>query len=127
MAALHLGPAAPHRTPVRTRRAAVGGQPGAPWRANWFERWVARTEGAADVFARFLELMAARGRGDGKIASLAPGGADGRSAGPQAGEPLFLLWRRWRTVFSISLSMLSYTITPRQVTGIVSLLLTRAQ
>jgi len=33
------------------------------------ERWVARTEGAADVFARFLELMAARGRGDGKIAS----------------------------------------------------------
>ena len=35
--------------------------------------------------------------------------------------------RRWRTVFSISLSMQSYTITPRQVTGIVSLLLTRAQ
>ena len=46
-----------------------------------------RTEGAANVFARFLELMAARGRGDGKIASLAPGGADGRSAGQQAGEP----------------------------------------
>ena len=56
-------------------------------RTHVFERWLGRTEGAADVFARFLELMAARGRGDGKIASLAPGSADGRSAGTQAGEP----------------------------------------
>lgn len=71
---------------TRKLRAIGGGQAGALAHAR--VRVVAgRTEGAADVFARFLELMAARGRGDGKIASLAPGGADGRSAGPQAGEP----------------------------------------
>ena len=72
---------------IERHRAIGGGQAGALAHAR--VRVVAgRTEGAADVFARFLELMAARGRGDGKIASLAPGGADGRSAGPQAGEPL---------------------------------------
>ena len=71
---------------IERHRAIGGGQAGALAHAR--VRVVAgRTEGAADVFARFLELMAARGRGDGKIASLAPGGADGRSAGPQAGEP----------------------------------------
>ena len=31
-------------------------------RTHVFERWLGRTEGAADVFARFRELMVARGR-----------------------------------------------------------------
>ena len=49
-----------------TRKLSATGPSAVAWpalsRTHVFEWWLGRTEGAADVFARFRELMVARGR-----------------------------------------------------------------